>query len=162
MIEKKNYAFIDAQNLHLGSKDAVLNIDYKKLRVYLKDKYNVERAYLFMGYLPQYTDLYAKRQEEGYIIKFKPVLPAQDSQKQKGDIDAHLAFCVMLYYREYKEAVLVTSDGDFDIVVKYLRKKGKLAAVLSPNRNKCSALLKIAAADKMQYLQDVGSKIKKI
>ena len=87
---------------------------------------------------------------------------AHGEQKQKGDIDAHLAFCVMLYYREYEKAVLVTSDGDFDIVVKYLNKKNKLAAVFSPNRDKCSSLLKIAAGGKMQYLQDVGGKILKI
>ncbi len=61
MDEKKNYAFIDAQNLHLGSKDAGLDINYRKLRVYLKDKYNVDRAYLFMGYMPQYADIYSER-----------------------------------------------------------------------------------------------------
>ena len=140
---KNNYAFIDAQNLHLGSQDACVNLDYAKFRIYLKEKYNVERAYLFLGYLPQYVELYSKRQEEGYIIKFKPVMQAKDGQKQKGDIDAHLAFYVMVYYKEYYQAILVTSDGDFDTVVQYLRKKERLAAVISPNRDKCSALLKI-------------------
>lgn len=155
----KRYAFIDAQNLHLGSKDAGLKLDYRRFRVYLKEKYGVERAYLFMGYLPEYIELYANRQEEGYIMKFKPVMPARLGQKQKGDVDADLAFNVMRYYREYDEAILVTSDGDFDTITKYLRKKGKLGAVISPNRDKCSALLQKAATDKMQYLQDIGEKV---
>ncbi|MDB5264445.1 MAG: hypothetical protein JWN64_16 [Parcubacteria group bacterium] len=156
---RKNYAFIDAQNLHLGAIDAGIDLDYKKLRIYLRDKYKVEKAYLFMGYLPQYSDLYARLQEYGYIIKFKPVLPARVGQTQKGNVDAHLAFNVMLYYHEYEQAVLITNDGDFDTLTEYLRKKGRLAAVLSPNRAKCSSLLKIAAKDKMQYLQDIGRKI---
>jgi hypothetical protein len=48
------YAFIDSQNLNLGtSKDIIRNrkkiydgwkLDYKKFRKYLKDKYRVEKA----------------------------------------------------------------------------------------------------------------------
>ncbi|MBI2100005.1 MAG: NYN domain-containing protein [Candidatus Vogelbacteria bacterium] len=158
---KPNYAFIDAQNLHLGSRDSNFNLSYKRFRVYLKEKYNVKRAYLFIGYLPENRDLYDSRQEEGYILKFKPVLVAKDSRRQKGDVDADLAFNVMRYYNEYGKVILITSDGDFDTLVKYLNKKGKLAAVISPNKAKCSALLKKAAQGKMYYLEDFGPKIMK-
>ena len=44
----KNYAFIDAQNVHLGIKSLGWKIDWKKFRVYLKDKYKVANAYLSM------------------------------------------------------------------------------------------------------------------
>ena len=40
-----------------------------------------------------------------------------------------------------------------------LRKKKKLKAVISPNRDKCSSLLEKSAQDKMFYLQDIGEKI---
>ena len=158
---KLNYAFIDAQNLYLGAKDAGIDLDYRKLRIYLKEKYKVEKAYLFIGYLPENQDLYASLQENGFLLKFKPVLPARNGVKQKGDVDADLAFSIMRYYKEYDQAVLITSDGDFDTVTKYLRQKEKLAAVISPNRDKCSALLQKAAQDKMQYLKDIKGKIKK-
>ncbi|KKS37972.1 MAG: hypothetical protein A3G49_01295 [Candidatus Sungbacteria bacterium RIFCSPLOWO2_12_FULL_41_11] len=158
---KKNYAFIDGQNLYLGTRAAGLDLDYKKLRIYLKEKYNVEKAYLFIGYIPENQDLYAELQEQGYLLKFKPVLPARNGMKPKGDIDADLAFSVMRYYKEYDGAVLITSDGDFDTVVRYLRKKSKLSAVISPNKDKCSALLKKAAQDKIQFLEEVGEKILK-
>lgn len=157
----RTYAFIDAQNLHLGAKDGGVDLDYGKFRKYLKEKYGVERAYMFIGYLQKNSELYSKRQEQGYILRFKPVIPAKTGDKQEGNVDAHLAFYVMVHYHEYEQAILVTSDGDFDVVAKYLRKKKKLAAVISPNRDKCSALLKKAAADKMQFLQDIGSKVGK-
>jgi len=43
------YAFIDSQNLNLGVRSLGWRIDYKKLRLYLKNKYNVERAFMFIG-----------------------------------------------------------------------------------------------------------------
>ena len=55
--ELKNTAFIDGQNLWLGtskvSKDGEIIesswLDLKKFRIYLKEKYKVEKAYYFLG-----------------------------------------------------------------------------------------------------------------
>jgi len=157
--KKQNYAFIDGQNLYLGAKDAGIDLNYKKFRVYLKEKYGVDKAYLFIGYLPDNRELYDSLQESGFLLKFKPVLPARTGTKQKGDVDADLAFSIMRYYKEYEKAVLVTSDGDFDTVTKYLKKKQKLEAVISPAKKKSSILLQRAAGETMQYLEDVGEKI---
>jgi hypothetical protein len=49
-ISEKNLAFIDGQNLHLGTKESGWKVDFVKFRIYLKDKYKVEEAYYFMGY----------------------------------------------------------------------------------------------------------------
>jgi len=159
--DKPNYAFIDAQNLHLGTKDAGFDLDYDKFRIYLKDKYAVEKAYMFIGYLPKYQELYDSLRKKGFILKFKPVLPAKIKEKQKGDIDAHLAFTVMRYYNEFNKAVVVSSDGDFDTVITYLRAKKKLGMVISPGRNKCSSLLKKASGGDISYLDEIGEKIKR-
>lgn len=158
--QRSNYCFIDGQNLHLGSRDAGIDLSYPKFRIYLKEKYNVEKAYLFIGYMPGNRELYDFLQEAGFLLKFKPVLPARTGQRQKGDVDADMAFNVMKYYKEYNEAILVTSDGDFDTLVAYLRRKKKLSAIISPNRDKCSVLIQKSAGDKMQYLQDIGDKVK--
>ena len=61
---KSNYAFIDSQNLYLG---LGWKIDYKRFRVYLREKYNVEKAYMFIGYLPENANLYRSLQEAGYV-----------------------------------------------------------------------------------------------
>lgn len=44
------YAFIDSQNLNLGVRSQGWRLDFKKFRLYLKNKYSVSRAYL-IGHL---------------------------------------------------------------------------------------------------------------
>jgi hypothetical protein len=36
-----NYAFIDGANLHKGIRELVWCLDYKRFRIWLKEKYNV-------------------------------------------------------------------------------------------------------------------------
>ena len=63
------YAFIDSQNLNLSvQKDIVNNagaiiyngwrLDFKRFFVYLKDKYKVDKAYLFIGRVVGNESLY--------------------------------------------------------------------------------------------------------
>lgn len=49
MIKKKKeiiYAFIDSQNLNLGVRSQGWELDWRKFRQYLRNKYNVTKAYL--------------------------------------------------------------------------------------------------------------------
>jgi len=76
------YAFIDSQNLNLGtSKDIYKNgkiiykgwkLDFKKFRRYLKDKFRVEKAFLFIGYIKKNEKLYRFLKQSGYQLVFKP------------------------------------------------------------------------------------------
>ena len=152
------YAFIDGQNLCQGIAEQGWALDYKKFRVYLKEKYKVSKAYLFIGYVSQNQDLYTELQEAGYLLKFKPVLHIEHGLKQ-GNADADLVLNVMIYYKEYTKAIIVSGDGDFDTTVKYLKKKDKLCLVLGPNIEKCSALLKIAAQDKIDFVNNLRPKV---
>ena len=56
----KNYAFIDGQNLYQGLE---WKIDHERFRIYLRDKYKVEKAYYFLGFQEAENDLYEKLQE---------------------------------------------------------------------------------------------------
>jgi len=47
-----NYAFIDSQNLNLGVKSQGWNLDFARFSQFLKDKYQVGKAYLFIGFVP--------------------------------------------------------------------------------------------------------------
>lgn len=51
-IQENNYAFIDSQNLNLGIKSLGWKLDFVKYRRYLREKYGVTTAYLFIGYVP--------------------------------------------------------------------------------------------------------------
>jgi len=158
--QKPNYAFIDGQNLHQSIKEQGWKLDYSKFRIYLKDKYIVTKAYLFIGYVAENQELYTELQESGYLLKFKPVLYKEHGVKQ-GNVDADLVLNIMRYYSEYDNAIIVTSDGDFDTTVRYLKRKKKLGVVLSPNIKKCSALLKIAAQDKIDFINNIRGKVEK-
>ena len=87
--KENNYAFIDSQNLNLGILSLGWKLDYKKFRIYLKEKYNISKAYLFIGYIPSNQDLYSFLQGVGYVLIFKPTLP-NDKGEVKGNIDADL------------------------------------------------------------------------
>jgi hypothetical protein len=53
MAREKNYAFIDGQNLHMGTTSVrdPWKINFKKFRIFLKDKYHIEIAYYFLGFV---------------------------------------------------------------------------------------------------------------
>ena len=44
----KNYAFIDAQNVHLGILEFGWKIDWKKFRIWLRNKFGIEKALIFI------------------------------------------------------------------------------------------------------------------
>lgn len=137
--EKRNFAFIDSQNLNLSIRDQGWVLDFKRFRRYLEDKYHVARAFLFIGYVPQNQALYTKLQEDGYILVFKPTLTLPDG-KVKGNIDAELVLHAMIEYDHYEKALIITGDGDFYCLVDYLRKQNKLLKLMIPNRRKYSSL----------------------
>ena len=70
----KVYAFIDSQNLNLGIRSQGWELDFKKFRLYLKNKYHVEKAYLFIGLVPGNEQLYTSLLEMGYLLVFKPTV----------------------------------------------------------------------------------------
>jgi len=153
-----NFAFIDSQNVNLGVRGDGWKLDWKRFRVYLKEHYGVMRAYIFIGFLPENQALYNSLQRYGYILVFKPVTYRKDG-KAKGNVDAELVLQVMIDYNEYERAVIVTSDGDFACLVKYLYDQQKLERVLSPNIKGCSVLLKRAAREKIDFLENARAKL---
>lgn len=153
------YAFIDSQNLNLGIRELGWKLDYRRFRVYLKDKYHVEKAYLFIGYLPQNTDLYASLQDAGFICIFRPTLTYKDGTT-KGNCDAELVLHTMIQLPNYDRAIIVSGDGDFQCLAKYLHEQDKLAAILVPNQQKYSGLLKFAMFKPyIRFVSDLKSKL---
>lgn len=96
MIPKENnFAYIDGQNLNLGVKSMGWNLDFKRFRIYLREKYSVSKAYYFIGFVAGNQRLYDALQEYGYILNFKPVVLGDD-KKPKGNIDADLVLRAMI------------------------------------------------------------------
>ncbi len=156
--KRNNYAFIDSQNLNLGIQKLGWKLDYKKFRVYLKEKYGVTKAYIFIGFVALNQSLYDRLQEAGFVLKFKPTIPDADG-KIKGNIDADLVLRAALEISEYDKVVIVSSDGDFYSLVQHLYEKDKLEAVLSPDVENCSGLLKQTAKERIQFMNDLRNKL---
>ncbi len=135
------YAFVDSQNLNLSVRDQGWKIDYGRFRRYLADKYNVQKAYMFIGYLPENTQLYTALQTAGFICVFRPTLKNIDGAV-KGNCDAELVLQAMIDFADYDKAVIVSGDGDFQCLAKHLHERSKLGVLLIPHRMKFSALLK--------------------
>lgn len=135
-----NYAFIDSQNLNLAIREQGWKLDFHRFRVYLKENYSVVKAFLFIGFVEGNNDLYKALQDAGFICIFKPTLKYKDGST-KENCDAELVLQAMIEYPQYGKAVIVTGDGDFYCLVKYLIEKRKLGVLLIPNEHKFSALL---------------------
>ena len=149
-----NHAFIDSQNLNLGVQKLGWNLDYQRFRVYLAEKYAVTRAYLFIGYVALNQPLYDRLQESGFLLKFKPTIP-DGNGKLKGNVDADLVLHAATTLDEYDRAVIVSSDGDFYSLVRFLYERHKLEAVVSPDVENCSSLLKQTAREKIQFMNEL-------
>ncbi len=140
--KQNNYVYIDGANLHKGVAGLGWKLDYKKFRVWLKDKYSIEKAYLFLGLIPKYKNLYTFLQEAGYTLVFKETTYDTDG-KAKGNCDADLVLktIVDFYEKNSNKVVLVASDGDYSSLVAFLKEKEVFQTLVSPSNN-CSFLLR--------------------
>lgn len=146
------YAFIDSQNLNLGTNKDIYRkgkkiytgwkLDFKKFRVYLTDKFRISKAFLFIGFIAQNQNLYNQLKSYGYQLIYKPTTK-DDSGKPKGNIDAELVLhSAAIEYSNYDKAIIVSGDGDFYCLHKFLIKNKKLYRIIIPNRYSESTLLK--------------------
>ncbi|MDP6571734.1 MAG: NYN domain-containing protein [Patescibacteria group bacterium] len=157
--KENNYAFIDSQNVNLSVQELGWKLDFSRFRVYLKEKYGVTMAFLFVGYIEGNNDLYIHLQEAGFICIFKPTLKYKDGTT-KGNCDAEMVLHAMIELGNYDKAVIITGDGDFYCLVKYLLGEKKLKALLVPNQFKFSGLLKMKEfGPYLRYMNDLQPKL---
>src|SRR5476651_701668 len=79
------YAFIDSQNLNLGTQRMGWKMDWRKFRQFLKDDYGVDKAYTFIGYMPENESLYEYMHSLGYLVVLKPTLEINSPPPSKDE-----------------------------------------------------------------------------
>jgi uncharacterized LabA/DUF88 family protein len=152
--QANNYAFIDSQNLNLGTQRTGWKMDWRKFRKFLADKYGVTQAYMSIGYMSENESLYEYMYELGFLVVLKPTIDVtakphddedsgdKDSKKKpddkekptiKGNVDAELVLYAMKELPNYDKAIIVSGDGDFFSLAEYLAEQGKLDHILTPN-----------------------------
>lgn len=148
--QKNVYAFIDSQNLNVGTQKFGWKMDWQKFRRFLADEYGVTKAFMFIGYVPEFEPLYEQLHEAGYAIVLKPTYDMtkpqpdagtpeakekaeEDKKPVKGNIDADLVLWAMKEMSNYDQMILVSGDGDFYSLVEYMESKKRLAHILTPS-----------------------------
>ncbi len=182
---KPNLAFVAAQNMHFGTtkcyvcaerlkiniKDIRLEnctcgtaweINLTKLRIYLKENYNVSEAYYLLGNLQdKNSDMYNEIQKAGFILVFKEHHNKSISKK-KGNVDADLVFEVMknlIDNPNFNQVILVSGDGDYKKLVSYLIAKKRFKKILFPNKRFASSLYKELGGEAFDYLENLKTYI---
>jgi len=172
-----NFAFIDGANLHFTYENLTWKLDYQKLLNHLRKRLNVNVAYYFIGKIKENNDLYTTLEEYGYTLKLKEPSPytteeeycpycskliVPETTKSKSDCDSFMTLQVLEDLHIYDQAVLITSDGDFDNLVKMLLRKNKLRMVFAPCKEGCSWLLRSAAKGRIAFIDDFKDELEKI
>ncbi len=135
--------YIDGNNLYRSAKELGYEINYKKFRGWLRQKYNASNIYLFIGLWFQIRiKFYEYLQECGYILIFKQTISV--AGKVKGNCDAELVLKATsdFYTKAFSSCILVTGDGDFGCLVEFLKDNDSIHTVVAPDENKCSILIK--------------------
>ena len=144
MKKERNIAFIDAQNLHLWTQTENWKINFKRFRIYLKDKFKVDEAYFFLWVIDEDNNmLYRKIQKAGFILEFRNH-NSNMSWKKKWNVDVDIVYNIMhrlLEEDDFDKIILVSWDWDYIKLVKYLIEKNRFKKILFPNK-KYSSLYK--------------------
>jgi len=163
---EKNLAFIDGQNLYMGTAKRQIDpwkIDLARFRVYLEKKYNISKAYYFLGYVQRMNqELYEEIQNASFVLLFREHNPAMIGKK-KGNVDSDIIFQIMkkMYKKEdFDKIILVSGDGDYKLLVDFLIEENRFKKILFPDRSKRSSLYKSLSNKFFAYLDDVDIKNK--
>lgn len=141
-----NIAYIDGQNLYIGtmSADIPWQVDYVRFYKFLERKHNVAEDYYFIGDRQErQAKLYQNLQRAGFTLVFRMHNEEMISCK-KGNVDTDIVFSVMrdLYEGRFNngKVVIVSSDGDYARMVSYLARINKLQKIIFPNYKNSSFL----------------------
>lgn len=134
--------YIDGNNLYRSAKELGFEIDYKKLRGWLRQKYNAAHIYLFIGLVPSRSAFYQYLQESGFILIFKQTISVGGTIKGNCDAELVLKTTSDFYTKAFATCILITGDGDFGCLVEFLQNNKAINLVIAPDEKKCSILLK--------------------
>lgn len=125
---KKVGLFVDIQNVYYTAREAHrAHFDYSAFWSVATANREVVTA---IGYAidrgnPKQMGFQQILRDIGFEIKLKPFIQRRDGSS-KGDWDVGITIDLLEYAPELDVVVLVSGDGDFDLVVKRIRQKHKV------------------------------------
>jgi len=150
-----------------GFKYSILDkelINLTKLINYLESKLKIEKLseaeIMLLAKHIQRVKFYRKLNKFGYELKLKPVKIFTDGEgntTKKANCDVDMTFDLMRLMEQYSEAVILSGDGDFAIVLKYLKNKKRDIIILSRGERTAKEMRQIAGSNfrDFHYLREL-------
>jgi uncharacterized LabA/DUF88 family protein len=140
LVKGKTAVFIDASNIYFSQKTLGWRVDFKKLLEYFKKHTNLYRI-TFYGAINPDNERERKFHDFleiiGYTVKHKKIKFIKDESDgeygghHKGNIDVDLTIDAVHLKNEYDSFILLSGDGDFESLLKYLKAYKKRCLVMS-------------------------------
>ncbi|MDD3521162.1 MAG: NYN domain-containing protein [Actinomycetota bacterium] len=165
MANYNNYAFIDGQNLHKTIEELEWYFCYFKFFELLKNKYNVSKAFYFIGFTQDRNcKLYKKLRKAGFQLCLRsPVTVIVNNIREiKANVDSNLITSALIKLNNFDKAIVVAGDGDYYYFAKYLLRNNKLLKMLLPSRKDSSNLYrKDLFSNNISYVENMRHYLEK-
>ena len=129
----------------------------------LKKKYLSEEKIILLNWNLKRIRFYLKIEKFGYKLVLKPVKTYEDEDgnaKRKANCDVDMAFYLMRDKDSFDRALILSGDGDFLPVLKYLRQNKKEVLVLARSPRTAKEIKKFAG-DKFMDFEYLRERIKR-
>ncbi len=129
--------YYSARNIYDGK------VDYSSLLEVAEDERKLIRAiaYVVKGQTPEEENFFEFLESIGFKVKKKELREFYGGAK-KGDWDMGIAIDAIRMSHKIDVAVIVTGDGDFKSLVKYLKAKGIQVEILSFGKSTSDELVR--------------------
>jgi len=144
---RKIAVFVDVQNVYYTVKQAYgAQFDYS---AFWRELSSLGEIILATAYAIDRNDPKQQRIQQilrdiGFTVKLKPYLQRHDGST-KGDWDVGIAIDVLEQSVDVDTVVLVSGDGDFDLLMDKLRERGKHAVVYGVQELSALSLVRAAS-----------------
>lgn len=139
------------------------SIKLKELLSYLlkrmKDKKISEEDILLISKHIKRVKFYMKLEEFGYELRLKPTKIFWNEGKpiKKANCDVDMTLDLVRYMEQYKSALILSGDGDFAVVLKYLIQKKRTIFILARGERSAREVRQIAGKNfrDFNYLREI-------
>lgn len=142
-LNKFDYSVLDGKPIDLSGLLVHLRKRMRKERLKKSDIVNISKNI-------QRIKFYLKLKEFGYILKLKPVKIFREPDGhtvKKANCDVDMTFDLIRLYDEYSGVLILSGDGDFAIVLKYLKDTGKDLKILARGERTAREIRQLVGGD---------------
>lgn len=130
------------------------------LRAKLKNEKLSEAKIVLLGKHIQRVKFYLNLGKFDYILRLKPVKIFSDLEGntvKKANCDVDMTFDLMRYIGNYSGVLILSGDGDFAIVLKYLKEIGKDVKILARGERTAREIKQLVGSDfrDFNYLREI-------